>query len=241
MASKARLFYSKELKIGIISKLSEKQSHYIKSVMRLKPGETISLFNSFNGEWEATILTHGNNTTEFKVQKQSKLLKKENNLWLAFSPIKKIPQDMMLQKTTELGVEKFFPILCERTVVRELNIERSKKILIEASEQSNRIIVPEIFQLKKLKDFIKTFPENGKIIFCDINSNLKSLKNIEQKNPVCILIGPEGDFSENERQSLVDNKKVLSISLGRNVLRAETAAIAATSILSYQLSFTGIK
>ena len=71
--------------------------------------------------------------------------------------------------------------------------------------------------------------------------NLKNLKNIEQKNPVCILIGPEGDFSENERQSLVDNKKVLSISLGRNILRAETAAIAATSILSYQLSFTGIK
>ena len=126
MASKARLFYSKELKTGIISELSKKQSHYIKSVMRLKPGETISLFNSLNGEWEATILTHGNDTNKFKVQKQSKPQKKENNLWLAFSPIKKIPQDMMLQKTTELGIQKFFPILCERSIVREVNVERAK-------------------------------------------------------------------------------------------------------------------
>ena len=241
MNSKIRLYFSNDLSAGKVLKLGKKQSHYIKNVLRLLTGDKISLFNSINGEWEAKIVSHGKDNSELYVEKQARAEESRKNLWLAFSIIKKIPQDMMLQKTTELGVEKFFPILCERTVVRELNIERSKKILIEASEQSNRIIVPEIFQLKKLKDFIKTFPENGKIIFCDINSNLKSLKNIEQKNPVCILIGPEGDFSENERQSLVDNKKVLSISLGRNVLRAETAAIAATSILSYQLSFTGIK
>ena len=241
MNSKIRLYFPNDLSAGKVLKLGKKQSHYIKNVLRILAGDKISLFNSINGEWEAKIVSHGKDNSELYVEKQARAEESRKNLWLAFSIIKKIPQDMMLQKTTELGVEKFFPILCERTVVRELNIERSKKILIEASEQSNRIIVPEIFQLKKLKDFIKTFPENGKIIFCDINSNLKSLKNIEQKNPVCILIGPEGDFSENERQSLVDNKKVLSISLGRNVLRAETAAIAATSILSYQLSFTGMK
>ena len=125
MSSKTRLFFSKELKAGLVSTLSKSQSHYIKNVMRIKPSEMISLFNSVNGEWDASILTHGKDLTEFKVEKLSKPQKKENNLWLAFSPIKKIPQDMMLQKTTELGIQKFVPILCERSVVKEINIERA--------------------------------------------------------------------------------------------------------------------
>ena len=137
--------------------------------MRLKPGEKISLFNSTNGEWDASILTHGKGLTEFKVEKLSRPQKEESNLWLAFSPIKKIPQDMMIQKTTELGVQKFIPILCERSVVREINIERAEKIVTEASEQSNRISVPQILKIKTLENFLKNFPENGNIIFCDIN------------------------------------------------------------------------
>ena len=102
MTSKARLFYSKELKSGLISKLSEEQSHYIKNVIRLKPNDKISLFNSINGEWDASILEHGKNLTEFKIEKLSRPQEKTNNLWLAFSLIKKIPQDMILQKTTEI-------------------------------------------------------------------------------------------------------------------------------------------
>ena len=238
MASKARLFYSKELKSGIISKLSKTQSHYIKNVMRLKPGDKISLFNSSDGEWDASILVHDKDLSEFKVEKLSRPQEEENNLWLAFSPIKKIPQDMMIQKTTELGIQKFIPLLCERSVVREINIERAKKIVTKASEQSNRISVPEISKIQNLKNFLKNFPENGQLIFCDINSKFSNLKNIlSNKNPTCILIGPEGDFSENERQSIVDHKKTISISLAKNILRAETAAVAATTILSYHLNF----
>jgi len=238
MASKARLFYSKELKNGLISKLSKTQSHYTKNVMRLKPGDRISLFNSSNGEWDAKILAHSKDLTEFKVEKLSRPQEEENNLWLAFSPIKKIPQDIMLQKTTELGIKKFFPLLCERSVVREINIERAEKIVIEASEQSNRISVPKILKIQNLEKFLKNFPENGHLIFCDINLESSNLKNIlSKKNPTCILIGPEGDFSENERQLIVDHKKTISISLAKNILRAETAAVAATTILSYNLNF----
>tara|TARA_B100000929_G_scaffold103911_1_gene82266 strand:- start:1893 stop:2612 length:720 start_codon:yes stop_codon:yes gene_type:complete len=238
MTSKARLFYPKELKSGLISKLSESQSHYIKNVMRLKPGDKISLFNSSNGEWDASILVHGEDLTEFKIEKLSRPQEEENNLWLAFSPIKKIPQDILIQKTTELGVQKFFPLLCERSVVREINIERAEKIVIEASEQSNRILVPEILKIQNLENFLKSFPENGSLIFCDINCESSNLKNVlSKKNPTCILIGPEGDFSEKERQSIVDHKKTISISLAKNILRAETAAIAATTILSYNLNF----
>ncbi len=238
MASKARLFYSEELKSGIISKLSKTQSHYVKNVMRLNQGDKISLFNSSDGEWDASILVHGKDLTEFKVEKLSRPQEEEGNLWLAFSPIKKIPQDMMLQKTTELGIQKFVPLLCERSVVREINIERAEKIATEASEQSNRISVPKILKIENLENFLKNFPENGHLVFCDINSESSNLTNIlSSKNPICILIGPEGDFSEKERQLIADHKKTIAISLAKNILRAETAAIAATTILSHHLSF----
>ena len=238
MTSKVRLYFSDKLAPGTVSKLSEKQSHYVKNVVRLNQGDKISIFNSNNGEWDAVILAHGKELTEFKVEKLSRPQEEHNNLWLAFSPIKKIPQDMMIQKTTELGVQKFIPLLCERSVVREINIERAEKIVTEASEQSNRISVPEILKIQNLESFLKSFPENGKLIFCDINCDSSNLKSVlSKKDPICILIGPEGDFSENERQLIVNHKKTVSISLAKNLLRAETAAIAAATILSYNLNF----
>ena len=236
MASKARLFYSNKLKTGTISRLSEKQSHYTKNVMRLKSGYKISLFNSQDGEWDVKILAQGKIFTEFKVEKLSRPLPNEKNILLAFSPIKKVPQDLMIQKTTELGIQKFIPLLCERSVVREINIKRVEKIITEACEQSNRITVPKIQELQRLDEFIKNFPDNGKIVFCDINSESKDLKNkLPKKNPICILIGPEGDFSEEERQLIINYKNVISITLAKNILRAETAAIASTTILNYNL------
>tara|TARA_B100001540_G_scaffold301692_1_gene308442 strand:- start:814 stop:1533 length:720 start_codon:yes stop_codon:yes gene_type:complete len=237
MNSKVRLHFSNKLASGMVLKLSESQSHYLKNVVRLKNGDKISLFNSADGEWNAKILNQRNDFTEIKVEKLYRKQKQENNLWLAFSPIKKIAQDLILQKATELGIQKFIPLICERSIVREINIIRAKKIIIEASEQSNRISVPEFSKIQDLKSFIHTFPENGRIIFCDINSSSNNLKNIlSKKNPTCILIGPEGDFSEKERQLLVDNKKTLSFSLADNILRSETAAIAAITILSYHLN-----
>ncbi len=236
MASKARLFYSNKLEKGIISRLSEKQSHYTKNVMRLKAGDKISLFNSQDGEWDVKILDQGKIFTKFKVEILSRPISNEKDIWLAFSPIKKVAQDLMIQKTTELGIQKFIPLLCERSVVREINIKRVEKIITEACEQSNRMTVPKIQELQRLDEFIKNFPNNGKIIFCDINSESKDLKNkLPQKNPICILIGPEGDFSEEEKQFIITKKNVISITLAKNILRAETAAIASTTILNYNL------
>ena len=97
--------------------------------------------------------------------------------------------------------------------------------------------MPEILKIQNFKNFLKNFPSNGHIVFCDINTNSNNLKNIlSKKTPICILVGPEGDFSENERQLIVDHKNTVSFSLAKNILRAETAAIAATTILSFQLS-----
>ena len=237
MNSKFRLYFSNNLSAGKVIRLSQNQAHYIKNVIRLSTGDKISLFNSSDGEWDATILLQGKDFTELKIEKLSRPNTEKKNLWLAFSPIKKISQDFMIQKTTELGIQKFIPLLCERSVVREINIERAKKISIEASEQSNRISIPEFYKIQNLENFINNFDENGKIVFCDINSKNKSLKNIlPNKNPVCILIGPEGDFSQKERQLIVDNKKTISICLARNILRSETAAISASIILDQHLN-----
>jgi len=240
MPSKIRLYFSKELKSNLLSNLSVEQSHYIKNVMRLKPGDTISLFNSINGEWSAKIVNHNKENTDFKVEKLIKNKKLENDIWLAFSPIKKNPLNMMIQKTTELGIQKFIPILSERTIVKEINIERLKKIIVEASEQSNRISIPEIKNIQTLNFFLKQFPNNGTLIFCDINcekSNLKNILSKKNQGPVCILIGPEGDFSEKERQLIIEKKEFFSLSLASNILRAETAAIAAVTIVNYHLNF----
>ena len=239
MPSKIRLYFSKELKANLLSYLSNEQSHYIKNVMRLIPGDTISLFNSMNGEWDAKIIHHGKENTDFKVEKLTRNKQSENDLWLAFSPIKKNALDMMLQKTTELGIQKLIPILTERTIVKKINIERSKKIIIEASEQSNRISIPEIKNPKPLKFFLDEFPKKGRLIFCDINCEKSNLKDILLKKiegPVCILVGPEGDFSEKERKLIIEKKEIFSMSLAKNILRAETAAIAAVTIVNYHLN-----
>ena len=130
-------------------------------------------------------------------------------------------------------------MLCERSVVRNINIARVKKIIIESSEQSNRLSIPEIKKIESLKNFVKIFPKNGYIIFCDINSYEKNLKKILTKKiegPICILVGPEGDFSETERQLIINLNQVHSLSLASNILKAETAAIAAISIVNFQLN-----
>ena len=145
----------------------------------------------------------------------------------------------MIQKGTELGVQKFIPILSERTMIKNINIERIKKIIVESAEQSNRISIPEIKNLQPLKNFLSDFSKKGCLVFCDINCNTSNLKNILSKKdmgPVCILIGPEGDFSEKERKLIIDLNQAHSISLAKNILRAETAAIAAVTLINYHLN-----
>jgi len=207
--------------------------------MRLKIGDSLSIFNS-QGEWNAIIESYEKEGTRIKILKKVRNKDNEKNIWLAFSLIKQNPLNFLIQKGTELGVQKFVPILSERTIVKKINIERIKKIIVESSEQSNRISVPEIKNLEPLKKFLSQFPKNGYLIFCDINCNKNNLKNILSKKiegPICVLIGPEGDFSETERQSIIELNQTHSMSLANNILRAETAAITAVSIINYYLNF----
>ena len=233
-----RLYFPDKIQSDLSSHLPKEQTHYIKDVMRLKIGDKLSIFN-ISGEWNAIIQSYEKKGARIKVMKKVREKESEKNIWLAFSPIKQNPLNFIIQKGTELGIQKFIPILTERSMVREINIERIKKIIVEASEQSNRISVPEINSPKSLKDFLLQFPKNGYLIFCDINSDKNSLKKIlEKKNniPLCILIGPEGDFSENERKMIIEQNQTFSISLAKNILKAETAALCAIAIVNYYLN-----
>ena len=232
--SNIRLFFSATLSADMIDKLDKSQSHYLTKVMRIKENEVFSLFNK-NGEWEAKVLGISKNIVEFKTTKQ--LRQKENfkELWLAFSPIKSNYQNFMIQKATELGVTKFLPIIFDRTVVRKINKERLEKIVIEASEQSNRINVPTIEDAQNLNGFLKK--NSMDLIFTDLNSNNQKLdKSKLTDKPVCIIIGPEGDFSETEREKILSFNSVQAIKINENILRSETAVISAISIVNYAIN-----
>ena len=240
MSSTIRLYFPDKIQSDLSSHLTNEQTHYVKDVMRLKIGDKLSVFNTL-GEWSATIESYEKNGVKIKIMEKVRDKDNEKNIWLAFSPIKQNPLNFIIQKGTELGVQKFIPILTERSMVREINIERIKKIIVEASEQSNRISVPEINKPELLKNFLSQFPKNGSLIFCDINSNQNSLKNILEKNiddPICILVGPEGDFSENERKMIIDLNQTTSISLAKNILKSETAALSAITIVNYHLNLS---
>ena len=231
--SNIRLYFLENLSLNLVDKLDKSQSHYILKVMRLKIGDNISLFNK-SGEWEAKILNISKTIVEFKVTQQLRQKENSKELWLAFSPIKSNYFNFMIQKATELGVTKFFPIIFDRTVVRKINKERLNKILIESSEQSNRLIVPTIEEPKTLNEFLNL--NNFELIFTDLNSKNTKIDTSKLSNkPICIIIGPEGDFSESERQKILSYKGVQPIKINENILRSETAVISAISIVNYAI------
>ena len=232
--SNIRLFFSNTLSADMTDRLDKSQSHYLIKVMRVKENEVFSLFNK-NGEWEAKVLGILKGIVEFKTVKQLRKKESSKELWLAFSPIKSNYQNFMIQKATELGVTKFLPIIFDRSVVRKTNNERLEKIVIEASEQSNRLNLPVIEKAQNLKKFLNS--NSMDLIFTDLNSNNKKIdKSKLTDKPICIIIGPEGDFSETEREEILSFKDVQALKINENILRSETAVISAISIINYVIN-----
>ena len=232
--SNIRLFYPESLSNNLSGKLNKDQSKYLNSVMRLKINDKFSLFNK-GGEWNTKIMSINKGIVEFQVQNQLRLPNKEREIWLVFAPIKSNYFNFMLQKATELGVTKLFPIITERTVVRKVNENRLNKIITEASEQSNRLTLPSIEKIQKLEKFLE-HNKNINLIFGDLNTENKKIELKDSSKPICILIGPEGDFSERERTKILEFKGVQSIKLNDNILRSETAVISSLSIINYLIN-----
>ena len=232
-----RLYHPDSILENNTSLLSKEHTHYVVNVMRLKRGSKLNFFNK-NGEWKSEIIFLNKDRVEVRFLEKTKEAHNLSKTELAICLVKKNPMDIILQKATELGISKIIPIVSERTEVKELNLDRAKKIVIESTEQSNQLVPPEIAEVTRLKDFLQTFNKNSKILFADVNSKEK-LKNEDVKNvkSSCILIGPEGDFSPAERELILQNRAVKPFTLSRNILRSDTAVISAISLVNFINNF----
>ena len=231
--SNIRLYYPNSIVENTTSLLSKEHTHYLANVMRSKRGSNINFFNK-EGEWISEIVFLEKDRVEVKFLNRVKESIKSSNIELAICLVKKNPMEIILQKATELGVAKITPILSERTEVKELNFERANKIVIEATEQSNQLSPPEISKITTLKNFMNNLNTANRIFFADINCKKKLKKeDIKVDNLKTILIGPEGDFTPAERKMILENGNTISFSLSKNILRTETAAISALSLLNY--------
>ena len=231
--SNIRLFHPENITENTTDLLSKEHTHYAVNVMRLKRGSNLNFFNK-NGEWLSEIIFLDRDRIEVKFLNKVKESSKLSNIELAICLVKKSPMEIILQKATELGVSKIIPIVSERTEVKEINFERANKIVIEATEQSNQLIPPQISEVTKLKDFLKNLDSSSKLLFADVNSkdNLKS-KVFEEAKTLSVLIGPEGDFSPSERELILANSRIVSFTISKNILRSDTAVISAISLINF--------
>ena len=231
--SNIRLFFPENILENATSLLSKEHTHYITNVMRMKRGSNINFFNK-EGEWLSEIVFLDRDRVEVKFLNKIKEPINPSNIELAICLVKKSPMENILQKATELGVSKITPIASERTEVKEINFERANKIIVEATEQSNQLIPPQITEVTKLIDYLKNFDGSSKLLFADVNSKYKfKSEDINQGQPISILIGPEGDFSPQERELILATFNLTSFTLSRNILRTDTAVISAISLVNF--------
>ena len=227
-----RLYYSENILENSTSLLSKEHTHYLVNVMRAKRGSNVNFFNK-NGEWLSEIVFLEKDRVEVKFLSKIKENTNTHNIELAICLVKKNAIEIILQKATELGIKKIIPIISERTEVKEINLERANKIVIEATEQSNQLEPPEISEILKLKDFLN-INTNNKIFFADINSDyILEKKDFKEGETVTVLVGPEGDFSPIERELILNGSNTIAFSLSKNILRTDTAVISAISLVNF--------
>jgi 16S rRNA (uracil1498-N3)-methyltransferase len=229
--AKIRLYVNDKLEVHQEIKIQSKQLHYLTNVMRRKRDDILSIFNEVDGEFTGKIINDSKRNLTIKLLQKIKDPEKKVDIWVIFAPVKKSSTDFIIQKATELGASCLLPVVTERTITRNINLKRMQEIVIEASEQSERITIPEIKPIQKLADVICSWNKNRKIFYGDeTERNQKEERCFNHQtlfNPSgAILIGPEGGFSQNEISFLKSKEFVVPINLGPRILRSETAVIS---------------
>jgi len=227
-----RLFVEDGLCAGGRVEFQADAANYLRSVMRLENGCEILLFNGRDGEWSARIDELGKRRACATCLYRNRPQSFPPDLWLAFAPIKKSRTDFVVEKAAELGVDRIHPVLCARSNTRRISRERLRQRAIEAAEQCGGLNVPSVGNLTALEDFLSCELGDRKLVFCDesMSCSGKKFPGEIEGDSFCILVGPEGGFSEQERDLLRDVPNSLAVSLGPRILRAETAAVAAIAL-----------
>ena len=229
--STPRLFVESPLADSIELSVSGPQAHYLISVMRMKIGSPIKLFDSISGEWLAEVAIIGKRDLILRVTGQLRAREAVPDIWLLAAPIKKARIDLVAQKACELGVARYQPVITRRTVIERLNMDRLRSHMVEAAEQCGRTVLPDMAEPIKLAALLRAWPTDRILYFAD-ESGGEPFANAAaaRQGPAAILIGPEGGFDDEERTAIRAHPQSVPISLGPRILRAETAAIAALSI-----------
>jgi 16S rRNA (uracil1498-N3)-methyltransferase len=197
--------------------------------MRLQAGAHVKLFDDRTGEWLAEIVDSSKKRVTLRIAQHLRDREQAPDVWLVFAPIKRGRIDWIVEKATELGAAHLVPVITQRTIVDRTNQDRLRAHMIEAAEQCERTALPELGEPQKLDALLRAWPEERVLLFADEQGGEPLLQTVAP-GPAAILVGPEGGFTEEERQSIRSLPQARPISLGPRILRAETAAIAALSV-----------
>ncbi|WP_170583211.1 16S rRNA (uracil(1498)-N(3))-methyltransferase [Ruegeria arenilitoris] len=232
MSAKIRLYVDHPLGAGQSVPLTREQAHYLFGVMRLAVGGQVALFNGRDGEWLAQVAEAGKRGGVLSCLEQTRPLQLPPDLWLLFAPIKKARTDFIVEKAAEMGAAKIMPVQTAFTNSDRIRQDRLQAHAVEAAEQCGGTFVPEVCDLQRLDKLLDNWPDGRQLMFCDEAEAGSALRLAEQAKgrPWAILIGPEGGFSDAERQRLKDLPFTHVVSLGPRILRADTAAVAAMTL-----------
>ena len=231
---RTRIYVEQELLLDAEVSLNEKQSHYLSGVLRQKLDDNLLLFNGKDGEFLARIVEIRKKFVIVVIEKLIRKQKKSSDIWLISAPLKNSKTEFVLEKAAELGVSRFCPVTTNFTIVDKINSERLRLIAIEASEQCERLDIPEISPINSLEKLLGSWDKTRQIIYGDESGTSENAKAILPKlarGSYAVLIGPEGGFSSKELEILRILPFATGISMGARIMRADTATIAALTLV----------
>lgn len=229
--SAPRLFVAGELAEGQLRVIEGNAAHYLGTVMRKGTGDPVLLCDDSSGEWLATVAETAKRRVIVAVERCLRPREPVPDLWLCASPLKKPHFDMVLEKATELGVDRIVPVTTARSVADKVNADRARTIMTEAAEQCARTALPSLAPVTSLNALLKAWPDDRTLFFADEDGGdpaLSAMQNVSA--PCALLIGPEGGFTDEERLAIRAMPATVAVTLGPRILRAETAAIAMAAL-----------
>jgi 16S rRNA (uracil1498-N3)-methyltransferase len=234
-----RLYLEQALHAGVDLPLEDDPRHYLTTVLRLKAGDNVLVFNGRDGEWLARLDVASKRSASLHAEQQTRRQTAPGDLHYLFAPLKRARLDYMVQKAVELGASCLQPVTTRHTQVERMNSVRMRANAIEAAEQCGILNLPEIREPISLASAIDRLGPSRLLIFCDEDAPMadpaaalaSAREQAGLRPPLALLIGPEGGFSEDERALIVKRHPTVRLALGPRILRADTAAVAALALV----------